>query len=405
MKTTLLSIAIACLMLASATLSEAQTTFKTYKKQVSATSPDGGSAGLTLAIDYPVGQGVRQTKISQGIKTIMRESQVVEEMKRPVNGTVVAAANALATYFPVGIRRGTIEVGGFVSFDLMIEKKYQNAYAVFFEVTDGVYGNGGPGQNCKVVRVSDGVVLKFEDLSRLTDNDLVSLINKYGTAEQKAFDPAFLMGINGIYPEGDKCKVMYQQGAHFVETLEVPMSEVNNSLTEEGKKCFAKAEAAAGNSQIGRGELGIFELRGPVKSFIFKNQWGTTTRTFDHNGKWLTHEGKPLRQVYPSGIRRDAKGRITKGIFDADGNYEQYFYNEKGLITKREYSFFDTTEEDTYSYDANGNLTKMKVVEGGMDAAEPYTNVYTIITKDKYGNWTKRKNQNGEIETRTITYY
>lgn len=39
MKTTLLSIAIACLMLASATLSEAQTTFKTYKKQVSATSP------------------------------------------------------------------------------------------------------------------------------------------------------------------------------------------------------------------------------------------------------------------------------------------------------------------------------------------------------------------------------
>jgi hypothetical protein len=99
------------------------------------------------------------------------------------------------------------------------------------------------------------------------------------------------------------------------------MSEVNNSLTEEGKKCFAKAEAAAGNSQIGRGELGIFELRGPVKSFIFKNQWGTTTRTFDHNGKWLTHEGKPLRQVYPSGIRRDAKGRITKGIFDTDGNY------------------------------------------------------------------------------------
>lgn len=96
MKTTLLSIAIACLMLASATLSEAQTTFKTYKKQVSATSPDGGPAGLTLAIDYPVGQGVRQTKISQGIKTIMRESQVVEEMKRPVNGTVVAAANALS---------------------------------------------------------------------------------------------------------------------------------------------------------------------------------------------------------------------------------------------------------------------------------------------------------------------
>ena len=93
------------------------------------------------------------------------------------------------------------------------------------------------------------------------------------------------------------------------------------------------------------------------------------------------------------------------GIFDADGNCEQYFYNEKGLITKRIYGYFDSSEEDTYTYDANGNLLKMKVEEGGMDASEPYTNVYTTITTDKYGNWIKRKNQNGEIETRTITYY
>ena len=405
MKKTLLSIAIACLMLASATMSEAQTTFKPYKKEISASHRDGGMGMLNMKIDIPQGQGIRQTKITQGIKTIIKEMEVTQELKRPVTGTLLAFANSLAVYFPSGVRRGTIELGGPTTFNLMIEHEYQNNYAVFFHVTDGIYVNGGPVESYQTVRVSDGKVLKTEDITKMSADDLIRFIKKYGTAEQKEFDPTFLMGINGIYPEGDKCKVMYQQGAHFVETLEVPMSEVNNSLTEEGKKCFAKAEAAAGNSQIGRGELGIFELRGPVKSFIFKNQWGTTTRTFDHNGKWLTHEGKPLRQVYPSGIRRDAKGRITKGIFDADGNYEQYFYNEKGLITKREYSFFDTTEEDTYSYDANGNLTKMKVVEGGMDAAEPYTNVYTIITKDKYGNWTKRKNQNGEIETRTITYY
>ena len=47
----------------------------------------------------------------------------------------------------------------------------------------------------------------------------------------------------------------------------------------------------------------------------------------------------------------------------------------------------------------------MRVIEGGVDASEPYTDVYTIITTDKYGNWTKRKTQNGEIETRVITYY
>ncbi|MBR1546020.1 MAG: hypothetical protein IJ633_04380 [Prevotella sp.] len=407
MKKTLLSIAIACLMLASATQSEAQTMFKSYKKEVSATSRDGAPAGLTLKLDIPQGQGVRQTKITQGIKTIIQQSEVNQELKRPVNTTLQAFANALAVYFPTGIRRGTIDIGGPTSFDLIIAKEYQNTYAVFFHVVDGVYGNGGPSESYQIVRVSDGKVLEMNAITKMSIDDLVKFLKKYGTAEQKDFDPAFLMGVYYLCPSDDKCKVLYLQGAHFWETLEVPMTEIEPLLTEEGKKCFAKQEATATTTtyKVGRGELGIFDLRGPVKSFVFKNQWGSTTRTFDRNGKWLTHNGKTLRQVYPSGIRRDAKGRITMGIFDADGNCEQYFYNEKGLITKRIYGYFDSSEEDTYTYDANGNLLKMKVEEGGMDASEPYTNVYTTITTDKYGNWIKRKNQNGEIETRTITYY
>ena len=407
MKKTLLSIAIACLMLASATMSEAQTTFKSYKKEVSATSRDGAPAGLTLKLDIPQGQGVRQTKITQGIKTIIQQSEVNQELKRPVNVTLQAFVNSLAVYFPTGIRRGIIDIGGPTSFDLIIEKEYQNTYAVFFHVVDGIYGNGGPSESYQIVRASDGKVLKVEDITKMSTDDLIRFIKKYGTAEQKDFDPAFLMGIFYLCPDGDKCKVLYLQGAHFWETLEVPMTEMTPLLTEEGKNCFAKEKptATTNNANVGRGELGIFDLRGPVKSFVFKNQWGSTTRTFDRNGKWLTHDGKTLRQVYPSGIRRDAKGRITKGIFDADGNCEQYFYNEKGLITKRNYTYFDTLEEDTYTYDTNGNLLKMKVVEGGMDASEPYTDVYTTITTDKYGNWTKRKTQNGKIETRVITYY
>ena len=407
MKKTFLSIAIACLMLASATMSEAQTTFKSYKKEVSATSRDGAPAGLTLKLDIPQGQGVRQTKITQGIKTIIQQSEVNQELKRPVNVTLQAFVNSLAVYFPTGIRRGTIDIGGPTSFDLIIEKEYQNTYAVFFHVVDGIYGNGGPSESYQIVRASDGKVLKVEDITKMSADDLIRFIKKYGTAEQKDFDPAFLMGIFYLCPDGDKCKVLYLQGAHFWETLEVPLTEITPLLTEEGENCFAKEKPAAttNNANVGRGELGIFDLRGPVKSFVFKNQWGSTTRTFDRNGKWLTHDGKTLRQVYPSGIRRDAKGRITKGIFDADGNCEQYFYNEKGLITKRNYTYFDTLEEDTYTYDTNGNLLKMKVVEGGMDASEPYTDVYTTITTDKYGNWTKRKTQNGKIETRVITYY
>jgi hypothetical protein len=36
---------------------------------------------------------------------------------------------------------------------------------------------------------------------------------------------------------------------------------------------------------------------------------------------------------------------------------------------------------------------------------ETITNSYTIVEKDDYGNWTKRKDQDGKVVTRTITYY
>lgn len=157
-----------------------------------------------------------------------------------------------------------------------------------------------------------------------------------------------------------------------------------------------------------RGDLGIFDLKGPVKSFVFKNQWGTTTRTFDRNGIWLTKDGQSLKQIYPNGIKRDNNGRLVKGIMDADGNGEEYYYNTTGRITKRSYHEFDTLEDNTYTYDANGKLLKMHVIEGGMDAAPPYTEVYEIQATDKYGNWTKRITKIGterSVVTRTITYY
>lgn len=165
---------------------------------------------------------------------------------------------------------------------------------------------------------------------------------------------------------------------------------------------------ATTDSNVARGDLGIFELKGPVKSFVFKNQWGETIRTFDKNGTWLTKDGQSLKKIYPCGIRRDKNGRLFKGIMDSDGNGEEYYYNAKGWITKRTFHYYDTTEENTYTYDANGKLLKMRVVEGGLDASEPYTEIYEIQTTDKYGNWTKRFAKIGSsksVETRTIIYY
>lgn len=181
------------------------------------------------------------------------------------------------------------------------------------------------------------------------------------------------------------------------------------TTTKKSPPTTAKpATGSATNSNVARGDLGIFELKGPVKSFVFKNQWGETTRTFDKNGTWLTKDGQSLKQIYQSGIRRDKNGRIVKGIMDSDGNGEEYYYNAKGWITKRTFHYYDTTQEDTYTYDANGKLLKMRVVEGGLDASEPYTEVYETLATDEFGNWTKRYSKIGSeksIETRTITYY
>ncbi len=45
--------------------------------------------------------------------------------------------------------------------------------------------------------------------------------------------------------------------------------------------------------------------------------------------------------------------------------------------------------------------------EIGDEEGEPevITYKYTIIEKDGHGNWTKRKDQDGNITTRKITYY
>ena len=194
------------------------------------------------------------------------------------------------------------------------------------------------------------------------------------------------------------------QGIKMTPVKQVPERHVVSS----NKGTVTKASTQNATNKIVRGDLGIFELEGPVKSFTFKNEWGTTKRTFDRNGVWLTIDGKPLKTVYQKGMKRDAKGRLVKGIMDIDGNGEEYTYNAEGKVVKYYYHYFDTTEEDTYTYDSNGKLLKKHVVQGGMDAMEPYTETYEIVSKDKHGNWTKRNVITGSeraVETRTIVYY
>lgn len=155
-----------------------------------------------------------------------------------------------------------------------------------------------------------------------------------------------------------------------------------------------------------RGELGIFDLHGPVS----KCTWdGSVTRTFSPNGWWTSHDGILLGDVYMK-TRRDGMGRIIFGQFDEDGNGEEYSYNAAGRITKYRYMFFDDLEEIQYFYDDQGRMSYSIDQVGGLYAEEPVHTRYEIQDVDEYGNWTRRveiDTPSGEerVVTRTIQYY
>lgn len=187
-------------------------------------------------------------------------------------------------------------------------------------------------------------------------------------------------------------------------------NDTTEQVTPDAEEQSDSAEetVAEEESKDYKGELGLFELRGPVKSCTYTNKYATVKRTFDENGYWLTYDGKKLSTVYPSGIKRDKNGRITKGIMDGDGNCETYTYNEDGSKKSYVYSYFDSVSKETCTYDEEGNLMKRHVEDYGMDGEEPYTETYEVLETDEHGNWTKRKVKGGPLagnETRKIVYY
>lgn len=159
-----------------------------------------------------------------------------------------------------------------------------------------------------------------------------------------------------------------------------------------------------------KGELGLFDLQGPVKSCTLKNQWGKVSRTFNEQGLWQTYNGKPLSKVYSNGIERDEQGRIVKGKMDSAGNGDEYEYNADGTRKRYYFHYGDESTEEIDIRDTDGKLISTKKTEISFDTdGEPYTETYEILSTDDYGNWTKRKVKvNGgaaDTHTRIIEYY
>ena len=176
--------------------------------------------------------------------------------------------------------------------------------------------------------------------------------------------------------------------------------------TESGADGQKDEEASAANdvtpnAEPGRGDLGAYDLRGPVKKVIYDG-WNCT---FNEQGQLLTIDGQNLKTIYPGGITRDKNGRLKDCNADGYGSCS-YNYNSKGLPTE----IYADGCGRVLTYDADGYLKTETCSyppemgdEEGEEEIVKYT--YTILEKDSYGNWTKRKDQNGAITTRKITYF
>lgn len=295
MRKTFLIFGIACLLMGCSGNSYNPILFEKLEEQVGVTSPDGAMTEMTLTIDIPVGEGEVQNRLSEGIRTIIKESSVMEELKQPVVGSLKEICKKLIAYFPNGISKGEIEIYGATSFNLMVECEHQSEQAVVFRVTDGVYGNGGPMVSYKVIRLSDGKLMDDKEVYDITGEDIVALVKKYGTDEQKEFDETFIGPDGYLCPVGDSCRVLYLEGPHFWNEVSVPVDEIQGFLTEEGRMLLGVNGEQTSKSEKNKNEdeqkvqegkhmefLGL-KLGGDPKPFIealrqkgFSDGWGSS---------------------------------------------------------------------------------------------------------------------------------
>lgn len=179
---------------------------------------------------------------------------------------------------------------------------------------------------------------------------------------------------------------------------------VINGLTKPQNA--VKRPAATVKVKYGVGELGMFDLRGPVKKCVQKDPQQSVTYTFDKKGKWLTKDGKTPKQIYGNTIKRDKAGRIIQTSSN-EFTYDHYTYNSKGLLT--EASWYSGEDVEQYEYDADGFLVKQIYIiapdMGSDEEPERIERTFTVTKIDKYGNWLERTDNKGVKETRTLTYH
>ena len=186
-------------------------------------------------------------------------------------------------------------------------------------------------------------------------------------------------------------------------------------VTCHGKTYLGEVKQFTTEKEGFYGELGLFELKGHVKEYSYLSEDGyvLNTRTFDENGMWLTFDDVTINDIFPYGIQRDEYGRIVKGVFDTNGDHEEYYYDAKGRVTKYIQIYQDGGETHTIYYDESDTMVKRTVKWLGVDREyfDDYELTYSNHVKDSHGNWISRTVSDSNLsygnynEMRQITYY
>lgn len=204
---------------------------------------------------------------------------------------------------------------------------------------------------------------------------------------------------------------------------ETPTAVATDSVaTDSVAPAPSEAEAEAVAAPVA--DLARYNLYGPVKSVTIKNAEGQETIGFDEQGYEAISGRGPVktRETNRKGRLRTERSRDS-GDFWGDNIhcYEdgrlvtvygvgsiEFEYDGNGRIVKQIIEDEGITERTLYAYDENGHLLKETRYLKESEEDEEYLDcsyTYSILAIDDHGNWTLRKDAEGECETRIITYY
>ena len=170
-----------------------------------------------------------------------------------------------------------------------------------------------------------------------------------------------------------------------------------------------------------------YDVVGKVKSITYDNAY---TIKFDTKGRSLS---KNLRKIKKHGTKTTYSSNnpnptseedFTEATYDANHKliklylYERYIskitYDKQNRITSLTEVCEATKYITTYTYDEQGFRTTETVKGYDPDnSKEGYSKTpsdtrkttYVVLDHDQHGNWTKRKDNTGNIEIRKIEYY